>query len=102
MNGIKFRRRHGIGPYIVDFYPPEQSFVVEVDGESHAEAGQRQKVRRRERYLQSIGLRVVRYRNDDLMKNLDGVLEDLQTRVSSGATSSRPSLSRRGTEEADG
>jgi very-short-patch-repair endonuclease len=77
MKGIKFRRQHGIGPYIVDFYCPEQSLVVEVDGESHGEEGQRQKDQRRERYLQSIGLRVVRYRNDDSMKNLDGVLETL-------------------------
>jgi very-short-patch-repair endonuclease len=77
MKGIKFRRQHSIGPYIVDFYCPEQSLVVEVDGESHAEAVQRQKDQRRDGYLQSIGLRVVRYRNDDSMKNLDGVLETL-------------------------
>jgi very-short-patch-repair endonuclease len=101
MKGIKFRRQHGIGPYIVDFYCPEQSLVVEVDGDSHADAEQIQKDQRRDRYLQSIGLKVVRYRNDDIMKNLDGVLEDLQTRVSSGTTSPRPSLSRRGEEEAD-
>jgi very-short-patch-repair endonuclease len=85
----------------VDFYCPEQSLVVEVDGDSHADAEQIQRDQRRDRYLQSIGLRVVRYRNDDIMKNLDGILEDLQTRVSSGTTSPHPSLSRRGEEEAD-
>src|SRR5574341_241093 len=98
--GIKFRRQHGIGLYIVDFYCPEQSLVIEVDGDSHADAEQIQKDQRRDRYLQSIGLRVVRYKNDDIMKNLDGVLEDLQTRVSSGSTSPTPSLSRRGKEKA--
>jgi very-short-patch-repair endonuclease len=90
LNGIKVRRQHGIGPYIVDFYCPEQSLVIEVDGDSHADAEHIEKDQCRDRYLQSIGLRVVRYRNDDIMKNLDGVLEDLQTRVSLGATSPSP------------
>ena len=71
VQGIKFRRQHGIGPYIVDFYCPERSLVIEIDGDSHADAEQIQKDRRRDRYLQSIGLRVVRHRNDDIMKNLD-------------------------------
>jgi len=101
LQGIKFRRQHGIGPHIVDFYCPEQSLVVEIDGDSHADGKQREKDRRRDRYLQSIGLRVVRYTNDDIMKNLDGVLEDLQKRVSSRSTSPHPSLSRRGEEMAD-
>jgi very-short-patch-repair endonuclease len=97
--GIEFRRQHGIGPYIVDFYCPERSLVIELDGDSHADAEQIQKDQRRDRYLQSINLRAVRYRNDDIMKNLDGVLEDLQKRVSSGSTSPSPSLSRRGEEK---
>jgi very-short-patch-repair endonuclease len=55
----------------------------------------------RDKYLQSIGLRVIRYFNDDIAKNLDGVLEDLSEKVSSGSTSPRPSLRRRG-EKAEG
>ena len=98
--GLKFRRQHGIGPYIVDFYCPEQSLVIEVDGDSHADADQIVKDGQRERYLQSLGLHVIRYCNDDIMKNLDGVLEDLSGKISSGATSPNPSLRRRG-EEAD-
>ena len=98
LKGIKFRRQHGIGPYIVDFYCPEQSIVIELDGDSHADAEQIQKDQRRDRYLRSIGLKVVRYGNDDILKNLEGVLEDLQTRVSSESTSPSPSLSRRGKE----
>ena len=96
LQGLKFRRQHGIGPYIVDFYCPEQSLVIEVDGDSHADANQILKDRQREQYLQSLGLRVIRYINDDILKNLDGVLEDLTGRLSSGSTSPRPSLRRRG------
>ena len=100
LQGLKFRRQHGIGPYIVDFYCPEQSLVIEVDGDSHADADQIVKDRQREKYLRSRGLRVIRYINDDIVKNLEGVLEDLTGEVSSGSTSPCPSLRRRG-EEAD-
>lgn len=98
--GLKFRRQHGIGPYIVDFYCPEQSLAIEVDGDSHADADQIVKDRQREKYLRSHGLRVIRYINDDIVKNMDGVLEDLAGKVSSGSTSPTPSLPRKG-EEAD-
>jgi very-short-patch-repair endonuclease len=101
LQGLKFRRQHGIGPYIVDFYRPEQSLVIEVDGDSHADADQVVKDRQREQYLQSLGLRIIRYINDDIVKNLDGVLEDLAERLSSKSTPPRPSLPRRG-EKAEG
>jgi very-short-patch-repair endonuclease len=81
--GLKFRRQHGIGPYIVDFYCPQQSLVIEVDGESHAESEQGLRDSRRDAYLHGLGIRVIRYMNDDIMKNLDGVLEDLLKRLSS-------------------
>jgi very-short-patch-repair endonuclease len=100
LQGLKFRRQHGIGPYIVDFYCSEQSLVIEVDGDSHADPDQTLKDQLRDNYLQSLGLRVIRYYNDDIVKNLEGILEDLSEKVSSGSTSPRRSLRRRG-EEAD-
>ena len=62
--------------------------MIEVDGDSHADANQVLKDRQRESYLQSLGLQVIRYQNDDIMKNLVGVLEDLSKRVSSGVSTS--------------
>ena len=96
LQGLKFRRQHGIGPYIVDFYCPEQSLVIEIDGDSHADADQMLKDQLRDRYFQSLGLRVIRYFNDDMMKNLDGVLEDVAKRLSSGSTSPPPLLTKEG------
>ena len=101
LQGLKFRRQHGIGPYIVDFYCPEQSLVIEIDGDSHADADQIVRDQLRDRYFQSLGLRVIRYFNDDIVKNVVGVLEDLAEKLASGSTSPRPSLRRRG-KEADG
>jgi|SRR3990172_9803713 len=70
LHGLKFRRQHGIGPYIVDFYCPERSIVIEVDGDTHGDENQVMKDRQRETYLQSLGLQVIRYVNDDILHNL--------------------------------
>lgn len=96
LQGLKFRRQHGIGPYIADFYCPERSLVIELDGESHAEPLQIMKDQQRDTYLQSIGLQVIRYNNTDVVSNLDGILADLHTRLSLDSTSPNPSLRRRG------
>jgi len=79
---LKFRRQHGIGPYIVDFFCPKTRLIVEVDGDVHAEPRVRTTDNERERYFHSLGLHVVRYQNDDVFHNLDGVLEDLLGRLS--------------------
>jgi len=100
---VKFRRQHAIGPFIVDFFCPGQSLVVEIDGDVHAEKAQRIKDRQRERHLRSLGLQVIRYMNDEVLNNLDGVLEHLLLVLSSDSTSQLfplrkkfPSLQRRG------
>ena len=98
LQGLKFRRQHGIGPYIVDFYCPERSLVIEVDGDSHADTDQIVKDQLRDTYFRSLGLRVIRYFNDDIVKNLAGVLEDLVEKLASRSTSPHPSLRRRGQE----
>jgi len=98
LQGHKFRRQHGIGPYIVDFYCPERSLVLEVDGETHAEANQMRYDKKREAYLKSLGLRIVRYTNEDVLHNLEGVWADLERQVGSTGTSPSPSLPRRGEE----
>lgn len=71
--GVKFRRQHGIGHYIVDFYCPERRIVIEIDGDSHfSEAGQ-QHDQQRDAYLRSLGLSVLRFTNAQVMQDLEGV-----------------------------
>lgn len=96
--GLKFRRQHGIGPYIVDFYCPERLLVLEIDGDSHAGTEQILKDQERDSYLNSLGLQVIRYLNGDVTNNLAGVLEDLQKQLSAHSTSPHPHLRRRGIE----
>lgn len=76
--GVKFRRQHGIANYIVDFYCPECSLVIELDGDSHYNDQATKKDQIRDAYLNSIGLKVIRFTNDQVMKNYQGVIESLQ------------------------
>lgn len=79
--GFKFRRQHGIGPFIVDFFCPDKKLVIEVDGEIHAREERIEKDRLREDYLKRFELQVIRYRNEEVLSNIDGVLEDLMRRI---------------------
>ena len=75
--GVKFRRQHGVGRFIVDFYCPELSIVVELDGESHFSEDALRYDQERDRYLNQLGLAVIRFTNEDVMRNFEGVVEAL-------------------------
>ncbi len=68
---LKFRRQHPIGPFIVDFYCHEARLVVEIDGESHE--GRQEADVKRQRFLESQGLRVLRVTNDDVLHDIEAV-----------------------------
>jgi len=77
-SAARFRRQHGIGPYIVDFYCPALKLAIEVDGDSHfVNARAMEKDAVRDRYLAGLGIRVLRYGNGDVMQNIDGVMLDI-------------------------
>ena len=65
--GVKFRRQHHIGPYIVDFACIPARLVVEVDGSQHAESSYDS---RRDRYLRRRGFVVLRFWNEDVWENI--------------------------------
>ncbi len=71
----KFLRQKPIDNYIVDFYCSELRLVIEIDGDSHAETVEYDV--ERTRVLEALGLTVVRYTNDDVLQNIQGVYEDL-------------------------
>ncbi len=75
--GCKFRRQHGIGKFIVDFYCPELKLIVEIDGDIHGFDKQIKKDGERQKFLESLNFKVKRYSNNDVIRNLNGVLEDL-------------------------
>jgi very-short-patch-repair endonuclease len=69
--GAKFRRQAPLGPYVVDFVCFESKVIVEVDGGQHADNA---KDAIRDRYFSDRGYRVLRFWNNDVLRNLDGVL----------------------------
>ena len=72
LDGFRFRRQHPIGPYVVDFFCPEAKLIVEVDGGQH-DALAEQDANRTE-WLEKRGYRVVRFWNNDVLANTEGVL----------------------------
>jgi len=72
LNGYKFRRQVPIGPYIADFVCMPARLIVELDGSQHAE--QEAYDRRRERYLLEHGYEVLRFWNNAVWENLEGLL----------------------------
>ncbi len=83
--GLRFRHQVPIGRYIVDFFCPEAKLVIEVDGVTHVDEP---KDKVRDNWLQTRGYIVLRFWNNEVMGNLDGVLE--LVRLSAGSTTPRP------------
>ena len=74
---LKFRRQHVIAPYIVDFYCHELGLVIELDGSQHSTDDAIEYDAERTKFLEALGLTVVRYWNHDVLNQTDVVLEDL-------------------------
>lgn len=74
---LKFRRQHVIQPYIVDFYCYEIGLVIELDGSQHGMDDALEYDTERTKFLEALGLTVVRYWNHDVLGRVDVVLEDL-------------------------
>jgi len=72
--GRKFRRQHSLGRYIVDFYCPAERLALELDGAAHDSEQAWGRDETRTAYLQSLGVRVIRFENRDVIENLEGVL----------------------------
>jgi very-short-patch-repair endonuclease len=91
VEGTHFRRQVQLGRYIVDFASHGAKLVIEVDGGQHAE--QTAADAERTRFLEAEGYRVLRFWNNDVLRNIDGVLEVIQHAV---ATTPTPSPSPQG------
>ncbi|GHA25809.1 endonuclease domain-containing protein [Oceanisphaera arctica] len=81
--GIKFRRQHGIGPFIADFYCARLKLVIEIDGDSHFVDGEALRHdKQRDDYFYSLNIRVLRFTNREVMANIDGVLAVILSHIS--------------------
>lgn len=74
--GVHFRRQQIIRGFIVDFYCHKKALVIEVDGDIHDL--QQEEDARREKVLSEIGLTIIRFQNDEVLKNLSIVVEKIR------------------------
>jgi len=70
--GVTFRRQHAVGNYIPDFCSPKARIIIELDGSQHLE--QEEYDEERTKYLESLGYKVIRFWNNNVMKNIDSVI----------------------------
>ena len=72
VGGLRFRRQHPVGPYIADFYCASAKLVIELDGVSHDERATYDG--RRTRFMESRGLRVIRFTDNEVVQDVDDVV----------------------------
>ena len=88
IEGCKFRRQHPYGDFILDFACLERGVVVELDGSQHGGASDRDATRTLA--LEAGGFTVLRYWNNEVFENIEGVLESIRRCLKGRATPSPP------------
>jgi len=78
LDGRKFRRQHSIGKYIADFYCPSENLGVELDGKDHFTIEGSEYDLKRDEYMNSLGINVLRFENRDVYYSLEAVLEEIK------------------------
>ena len=86
VNGVHFRRQHAIGNFVVDFCAPRKKLIIEVDGGQHLE--QEEYDTERTRFLESLGYTVLRFWNNDIMTDIEGVIRVILVTLDGGDISS--------------
>lgn len=78
LSGRKFRRQHGVGRYVVDFYCASEKLVIELDGQPHINPTAEERDEKRTQFLESKGLTVIRFENRMVFDLLSSVLKDIE------------------------
>ena len=81
---IPVKRQKNIENYILDFYIPSAKLAIEIDGRQHKLAENREDDRIRDEFLNSLGITVVRYTNDDIRDRFQAVTKDILNRLELG------------------
>jgi len=75
--GLRFRRQHAAGHYVLDFYCAPAGLAIEVDGEAHSRGDRPMRDAARDRWLAAQGTQVLRYSASDVLSNLEGVVREV-------------------------
>ncbi len=72
--GHKFRRQYSVDKFVLDFYCPKLKMAIEIDGGSHYIDGAKERDIERQRIIEYYGISFIRFTNNEIYENLDGVL----------------------------
>jgi very-short-patch-repair endonuclease len=92
--GAKFRRQHTIDRFIVDFYCAEARLVIEVDGDIHQYTQEEDAIR--QEFLESTGLRVLRFSNQQVLGDMAGVVSEIEGFITKDTPSPNPDMQSQG------
>ena len=81
LEGLKFRRQHPVNIYIADFYCHELKLVIEVDGDYHNQEEQKQKDEVRTEVLRLNGLKIIRFKNEEVEQDINQVLTTIKNKI---------------------
>lgn len=76
--GFRFKRQHPIAHFVVDFYCHKAKLVIELDGEYHNKKEQQRYDDNRTEILAGLGLRILRFSDENVIQNIDGVVETIK------------------------
>ena len=79
--GQKFRRQHGIGAYIADFYCPKKKLVIEIDGSQHEEKENKEYDEVRTKFFIGLEIEVIRFKNEEINNNLKQVISKIYEKL---------------------
>jgi len=77
VGGLKFRRQHGVGAYVLDFYCPEIKLCIELDGDIHHTPMSFEHDMQRTSYLNNQGITILRYHNEVVFNNVQGIMNSV-------------------------
>jgi very-short-patch-repair endonuclease len=92
LNGYQFRRQHAVPPYVVDFYCDARRLVIELDGSQHNV----QVDEMRTRYLESLGMKILRFWDNEVLQQTNAVLEAILNTLEHRTLTPNPSPDGRG------
>jgi len=77
--GVKFKRQHSVGGYILDFICAEKKLIIELDGEIHNTEEAKQNDAVRDKYFRGLGYKVLRFKNGEVEVNVEKVLDKIKS-----------------------
>ena len=81
LEGLKFRRQHPVNIYIADFYCHKFKLIIELDGDYHDQEEQKQKDEVRTEVLRLNGLKIIRFKNEEVEQDINQVLTTIKNKI---------------------